>query len=107
MNTNDPRFEIIRRCRDGEASPDELAQLEAGLRDDTDFRHAYARYINIDVALSAVAKAKPFPIGTPTPSHSRRIALSFFDLRSPSSLISRRSHPNQNAPCPPSTFLLL
>lgn len=72
MNTNDPRFEIIRRCRDGEASPDELAQLEAGLRDDTEFRHAYARYINIDVALSAVAKAEPFPIVPPAPSPSRR-----------------------------------
>lgn len=61
MNTNDPRFELIRRCRDGEASTEELAQLEFCLREDADFRLAYVRYFNLDVALSAVAKAVPKP----------------------------------------------
>ena len=64
MNTNDPRFEIIRRSRDGTASAEELAQLEANLREDADFREAYVRYMNLDVALSAVAKAKPLPVAT-------------------------------------------
>ncbi|MCX6854204.1 MAG: hypothetical protein NTV80_04785 [Verrucomicrobia bacterium] len=64
MNTNDPRFEIIRRCRDGQASTDELAQLEVSLRKDADFREAYVRYMNLDVALSAVAKATPMPAAT-------------------------------------------
>jgi hypothetical protein len=53
MNTNDPRLELIRRCRDGEASTEELAQLDSNLREDADFRQAYVRYINLDVASSA------------------------------------------------------
>ena len=61
MNTNDPRFELIRRCRDGAASTEEVAQLESCLREDADFRLAYVRYFNLDVALSAVAKAVPKP----------------------------------------------
>jgi len=56
MNTQDPRFELIRRCRDGEASTEELAQLESCLLKDADFRLAFVRYSNLDVALSAVAK---------------------------------------------------
>ncbi|MEY4484781.1 MAG: hypothetical protein RL693_2233 [Verrucomicrobiota bacterium] len=65
MNTTDPRFELIRRCRDGEASPDELALLESNLRYDAAFRDAYVRYINVDVALSSVAEAEPLPEPTP------------------------------------------
>jgi hypothetical protein len=72
MNTNDPRFELIRRCRDGGASTEELAQLESCLREDTDFRHAYVRYVNLDVALSAVAKAVPMPETSMTPSQPPR-----------------------------------
>ncbi len=72
MNTNDPSFELIRRCRDGEASTEELAQLEFRLREDDDFRQAYVRYINLDVALSAVAKPVPMPETTVTPSRPRR-----------------------------------
>jgi hypothetical protein len=34
MNTNDPRFEIIRQSRDGNASSEELKQLEASFRRD-------------------------------------------------------------------------
>lgn len=74
MNTNDPRFELIRRCRDGEASTEELAQLNYSLREDTDFRQAYVRYINVDVALSAVAKVLPMPEEPMTPSRPSRSA---------------------------------
>jgi hypothetical protein len=73
MNTKDPRFEIIRRSRDGNASSEELARLEAGLREDTDFREAYVRYMNLDVALSAVAKAAPLPLPTAPPQRPRWI----------------------------------
>lgn len=57
MNTNDPHFELIRRCRDGEASPEELAQLESRLHEDAGFRLAYVRYMNLDVALGSLSKA--------------------------------------------------
>jgi hypothetical protein len=72
MNTNDPHFELIRRCRDGEASADDFAQLESCLRDDADFRLAYVRYTNLDAALGAVANAAPVPATISTPSPSRR-----------------------------------
>ncbi len=61
MNRNDPRLELIRRCRDGEASPEELTHLNSLLREDADFRETYVRYMNLDVALGAVAKASPIP----------------------------------------------
>jgi hypothetical protein len=61
MKTNDSRFEIIRQSRDGNASSEELAQLEASLREDSDFREAYVRYMNLDVALGTVAKGAPRP----------------------------------------------
>lgn len=57
MNTDDPRFELIHRCRDGNASPDELARLEALLREDAAFRLAYVRYTNLDLALEAKASS--------------------------------------------------
>lgn len=53
MNTNDPRLELMRRCLDGEASGEELAQLEAGLHSDQDLREAWVRYANLDWALTA------------------------------------------------------
>lgn len=59
MNTNDPRFELIRRCRDGEASAEELVQFEAILREDADFRESYVRYTNIDLALSTASIMEP------------------------------------------------
>lgn len=64
MNTNDPRFEIIRQSRDGTASSEELAQLEASLREDPDFRETYVRYMNLDMELGTVAKAAPRPSTT-------------------------------------------
>ena len=72
MNTNDPRFELIRRSRDGEASTEELAQLDSLLREDAGFRQAYVRYINLDVALGAVAKTVPMRETTMTSSRPRR-----------------------------------
>lgn len=72
MNTNDPRFELIRRCRDGEGSAEDLAQIETCLREDVDFRLAYLRYFNLDVALSAVAKAAIEPMKSITPSRQHR-----------------------------------
>ncbi len=40
MNSDDPRYELIRRHHDGEASPDEIAQLETELSEDAAFREA-------------------------------------------------------------------
>ncbi len=74
MNTNDPRFEIIRRCRDGEASAVELAELELSLRDDAGFRESYVRYMNLDVALNSVSKAMTIPVTTRAASSSRQSA---------------------------------
>jgi len=56
MKTGDPRFELIRRQFEGEATADDLRQLEAALRDDARFRADYVRYVNLDVALGAVAQ---------------------------------------------------
>ena len=55
MNSDDPRYELIRRHHDGEASLDEIAQLEADLSEDAAFREAYVRYLNLDVALGSIA----------------------------------------------------
>lgn len=61
MNTNDPRFDLIRRCHDGDASNDERSQLEALLRADRSFREAYVRYTNLDIALSAAPRSSEMP----------------------------------------------
>lgn len=61
MNSDDPRYELIRRHHDGEASPDELAQLEAALTKDAAFRAAYVRYLNVDVALDVLANSRLSP----------------------------------------------
>lgn len=72
MKTNDPRFELIRRCRDAEASAEELEQLDSLLREDADFRHAYLRYINLDVALNASGRTVPMPGGCEIPPRPPR-----------------------------------
>jgi hypothetical protein len=59
MKTNDSHFELIRRCCDGGASTQDLAQLEVSLCKDVEFREAYVRYANLDVALSNWAKLDP------------------------------------------------
>ena len=61
MNTNESDFELIRRCRDGEASAEELAALESRLRTDAMFREAYVRYMNLDVALETAAATAETP----------------------------------------------
>ena len=67
MNTNESDFELIRCCRDGEASPEQLALLETRLREDAAFREAYVRYMNLDAALETAAVAvEPAPEPTPT-----------------------------------------
>lgn len=59
MKTNDSHFELIRRCCDGGASSQDLAQLEVSLCKDVEFREAYVRYVNLDVALSNWAQLDP------------------------------------------------
>ena len=61
MKTDDPRFELIRRQFDGEATEDDLRQLEAALREDASFRADFVRYVNLDVALGAAARAATLP----------------------------------------------
>ena len=56
MKTDDPRYDLIRRQFAGEATEDDLQQLEAALRDDASFRADYVRYLNLDVALGAAAQ---------------------------------------------------
>lgn len=59
MNHADPRFDLIRRCHDGSASPEDSAQLEAHLRADPLFRTAYVRYIRTDLFLGRIASDCP------------------------------------------------
>ena len=50
MNHDD---ELLHRCADGVASPDEQAALAARLRDDAELRGRYLDLVNLDTALSA------------------------------------------------------
>ncbi|MEM7600519.1 MAG: hypothetical protein AAF357_03780 [Verrucomicrobiota bacterium] len=50
---HDPRLELMQRCCDGLASPDEIAELEAELTSDEVFRRQYLSYVNIDQALAS------------------------------------------------------
>jgi hypothetical protein len=63
MTTDDPRFDLIRRCHDGDATPEDLARLEATLLQDPEFRLEHLRYVNLGLALEAKASftqpAKP------------------------------------------------
>ena len=71
MNLNDPRWELIRRCHDGDATPEEFSQLESQLSDDEGFRRDYVRYVNVDVALATSAagpEAGFMPDGEAIPS---------------------------------------
>ncbi len=47
--------ELIHRCADGVATPDELAALDARLRDDAELRGRYLDLMNLDTALAAAA----------------------------------------------------
>lgn len=57
MNTKTSDLELIRCVRDGDASPERWAELEARLRGDAAFRDAYVRYANLEVALESSAGA--------------------------------------------------
>lgn len=59
MNTNDPRFDLIQRFRDGSVTEEEHAQVESWLREDPEFRDAWVGYANIDYALSLGVKKSP------------------------------------------------
>ncbi|MDF1657154.1 MAG: hypothetical protein P1U58_06050 [Verrucomicrobiales bacterium] len=59
MNTNDPRFDLIQRFRDGSVTEEEHAQVESWLREDAEFRDAWVGYANIDYALSLGVKKSP------------------------------------------------
>ncbi|SMP67565.1 Concanavalin A-like lectin/glucanases superfamily protein [Neorhodopirellula lusitana] len=54
VNDRKKRFELIRRCLDGEASNDEFAQLEDLLRESSQYRKEYLQYLNVDSALAAL-----------------------------------------------------
>lgn len=56
MNTRDDQLELMRRCLDGEAADEELAQLEELLRNNPEFRKDYLRYLNVDSTLAALPK---------------------------------------------------
>lgn len=71
MNIDDTRFEMIRRCRDGDATAEELVQLEALLLEDAGFREEYLRYINTDLGVrswirKSSAKSESVPVAQPT-----------------------------------------
>lgn len=61
MNYED---ELIHRCADGVATPDELASLEARLLDDAGLRRQYLNLMNLDTALAAAADGRP-PVQAP------------------------------------------
>lgn len=74
MNAHESDFELIRRCRDGEASAEEFAAMENRLRTDAAFRQRYVRYMNLDVALETAAVAVE---SAPQPTPARiRVSLS-------------------------------
>ncbi len=56
MKNQDAQFELIRRCIDRESTDREFTELEALLRDDSDFRRVYLSYLNVDSALEALPK---------------------------------------------------
>ena len=71
MNTNETRLELIRRCRDGDATTEELEQLEVLLLEDANFREEYLRYTNISLGLrsqtrKSSAKIERAPAAQPT-----------------------------------------
>ena len=74
MKTSDPRFELIRRCIDEDASEAEHRELEGLLRDDPEFRTDYLSYLNLDSALGDLhlepAEIAPVPAAEP-----RRVTL--------------------------------
>lgn len=71
MNPDDPRWELVRRCHDGEASPEGRSELASRLREDRDFRLDYLRYVNVDLALEGGLTASPGLLAGPRRERSR------------------------------------
>lgn len=80
MNTSVDRFELVRRVRDGDATTEEIAGMEARLLEDEDFRKIYIRYTNLEVALSSAAIIPP--TGNPITIESKPDQNTVFALRS-------------------------
>jgi hypothetical protein len=61
MKTGDQPLELIRRCVDGDAAPEDIAALQIALRQDAALRRTYARYAHLDAALGdgRLAAARP------------------------------------------------
>ncbi len=74
MKTDDPRLELIQRCFDEKASPEELAELEAELKSDAIFRRHYLSYVNVDQALAAGVQEIEDATEIPFPDSSRGTA---------------------------------
>jgi ferric-dicitrate binding protein FerR (iron transport regulator) len=64
MNANARHLELIARYADGQATDDELRELESALQADPSLRLAMVRYLNIDSALTAgtVSAEPPLPL---------------------------------------------
>lgn len=65
MNLNDPRLELILRSQMGALSREEHAHLDRLLREVSPFRDLYVRYVNLDMALTDVARSNPAPAALP------------------------------------------
>lgn len=77
MNTDDPRFDLIQRFRDGSITPEEQDQVESWLREDAEFRDAWVSYANIDYALSLGEKKSPVQ----SPPRQRRTVSQWLTLQ--------------------------
>lgn len=58
MNASDPRHEWMQQYADGTASAETVAQLEAALCEDPEFRALFLEYLYLDSALSAETTAR-------------------------------------------------
>ncbi|MBM3854539.1 MAG: hypothetical protein FJ399_15550, partial [Verrucomicrobia bacterium] len=72
MNLDDPRLEVLRRYTEGQATRDDLAQLEHALTEDAAFRRFVVEYLHVDCALEVLAAAEaPAATGMIAPWSSR------------------------------------
>ncbi|MFM9079818.1 MAG: hypothetical protein ACKOTE_06730, partial [Opitutaceae bacterium] len=58
MTRDNPRLEVLRRYAEGQASRDDLAQLERALAEDAEFRRLVVEYLHVDGALEVLAAAQ-------------------------------------------------
>ena len=58
MNPKDHRLAWVQRYADGLASAEEVAQLQAALREDAELRRSFLDYVNLDSALEATAAGR-------------------------------------------------